>query len=109
MFRTIAAIMMMVGLAGCQLDTSVSKVSNSEQFAKLCQRAPAVHFAFVALAAVVKVSPTVIEREAQAYQVVASTCSRKPQDFVQALALIQEAYLTILDQQKVVANAAPRT
>jgi len=99
-----------LALSGCQLDSQVAKVSNSEQFTKLCQKAPTIHFAFNAIAALVQQDKIgkVLEAENTAYGIIIDTCANPPTDTITALTTIQNAYATILDQQKKVVQAQPK-
>lgn len=102
----------LAALVGCQADAGVAKVSNSEQFAKLCQKAPTVHFAFLAIAAILDQSNSnvkkVVDAEGTAYQIISNTCAHPPQDIVEALTTVQEAYITMLSHQKTVVDAQPK-
>lgn len=96
-------------LGGCaSLDRGISSVSESEQLNTICNVAPAVHVAFVAIATQTTVSPAVMQKEEQAYAVLQQICTDRPANVVEALKTALNAYRTILDASDTVSVVAAR-
>lgn len=100
--RTLLIAVLALSATACaSLDAGVVKVTASDRFSDICRLAPAAHTTFVVLAANVTVSPTVLNAERAAYAVIRSTCANPPQDTVDAVATLAEAYGEVLKLQTV--------
>lgn len=91
-----AGLASVLALASCaSLDKAIG--DNQAELANICRNAPVIHLAFVTIAANGNISASIVEREAQAYNVVAEVCANPPQNTAEALTIAARAYASILN------------